>query len=161
MTGAEDRPDLHLRLRYLEHWWKLTENPLYAWEAIAFSLDAEPPVAIPAWCLPYLAEAARSITQMAWSYSKTLQKASIKDVAELGKVELEGIKRLLPSKLRLIEERKKNAFSQSFEDGRNARAALDTEYGFAQRVPPRPTSDARTARLLARGRKLNGKNETA
>jgi membrane-bound lytic murein transglycosylase B len=54
----------------LERWWKQTNNPLNAWEAIFRCLSADPPAPIPAWCLPYLAEAARKITDLKWQVAQ-------------------------------------------------------------------------------------------
>jgi hypothetical protein len=63
-------PDLAMWLASLERWWKQTSNPLYAWEAIARCLNADPPAPIPRWCLPYLAEVSRNITTLKWQVAR-------------------------------------------------------------------------------------------
>ena len=57
-------------LTSLEHWWKQTGNPLFAWEAIARCLNANPPAPIPGWCLSYVAETARRITDLSWQAAR-------------------------------------------------------------------------------------------
>ena len=49
-----------------ERWWRVTGNPLFCWEAMNHCLNADPPRPVPTWCLPYLGEAARNLTTMAW-----------------------------------------------------------------------------------------------
>jgi hypothetical protein len=68
-AGKSD-PDLAMWLVSLERWWKQTTNPLHAWEAIARCLNADPPAPIPEWCLPYLAEVARNITDLKWQVAR-------------------------------------------------------------------------------------------
>jgi hypothetical protein len=63
---ALDPADLQIWLNNLDRWWRESKNPLYIWEAIARCLNVDPPAPIPAWCLPYLAEAARNITDLSW-----------------------------------------------------------------------------------------------
>ncbi len=51
-------------LEWAEHWWRLDQNPLHAWRAIDCCLNTNPPLPLPVWCLPYLADAARKMTML-------------------------------------------------------------------------------------------------
>lgn len=51
---------------FLERVWTETRNPLAVWEAIDRCLNSKPPMAIPQWCLQYLAKAASGLTDLAW-----------------------------------------------------------------------------------------------
>jgi hypothetical protein len=95
-----------------ERWWRLTDNPLYVWEAVACCLNASPPAPIPGWCLPKLAEAATKLTDLAWSVAHDREHGDVacKKVAE---------------RLGLVRQGKKNAFDAMAEDGRTTRAAVD------------------------------------
>jgi hypothetical protein len=114
--GAEaGDPDLDLAawLASLDRWWKQTGNPLYAWEAVARCLNAAPPAPIPEWCLPYLAEVARNITDLTWQVARgqTTHKEAAKTIGEALRVVRQGA----------------NAFAQVQKDRHAMRYALDAK----------------------------------
>jgi hypothetical protein len=121
--------DLQLRLRDLEQGWTNTNNPLYAWEAVALSLAMDPPLQIPNWCLPCVAKAASNITDLAWQYGRTILGASKNDAAEVAKEEWDNIRRRLPDALGFATERKKNMFARRSDDAFASQASYDHDYG--------------------------------
>src|SRR5271165_1172978 len=101
MTGA-DRPEAESsyfdqRLASCKRWWEVTKNPLYIWEAIAWSRGNLPPAPIPDWCLPYLGEAAKMITDLHWATVR-------------GGCPADAYKKV-PEKLGFVRQGKKNAFA--------------------------------------------------
>jgi hypothetical protein len=116
------------QLGWLYTWWRETENPLFAWEAIAWALGAEPPLPIPEWTHAYLHGVASNITNLAHGYCRNLRGAPPKDLVSRSRQELQGIKSELPTALELIVERKKNAFSRLRDTANDHRVALDQEW---------------------------------
>ena len=128
MEGNDD----DLRLAYLKQWWLETANPLYVWETIGLSLARDPPLPIPDWCLPCLAEASANITSLATEYGNALRKIDKKDASEKAKSEWNKVKNRLPSALKFAQERKKNAFSRMRDDAYAGHASLDQKFGLQQ-----------------------------
>ena len=176
MDARKPDPDLTMWLASLERWWKETSNPLHAWEAIARCLNADPPAPVPGWCLPYLAEIARNITDLQWQVARgqmPYNKASKQVGAALG-----------------VVRQGANAFARVQKDSDAMRYALDAARepkkggDFVTIVvgqqPISPTSETwagRTVRrikkgrnvetdhaakaMLRRGRKLVGSDQTS
>ncbi len=107
-------PDLAMWLASLERWWKQTSNPLHVWEAIARCLNADPPVPIPEWCLPYLADVARNITDLKWQVARR-------------RMPHEQAAKRVGGALRVVRQGA-NAFAQVQKDSDAMRYALDAEH---------------------------------
>src|SRR5664279_1244538 len=104
---AKHRTEMPKRLR---HWYELTQNPLYVWEAIAQALKSNVPT-IPSWCIPYLREAAVNLTQL----------ASVRERFGVSpKISPKQAMRQVPKALSLSRQGKRNAFADLLIDRRDA-----------------------------------------
>lgn len=105
--------ELTMWLVSLERWWRQTSNPLYAWDAISRCLNAASPISIPEWCVPYLAEAAKNITELSGQTARREMShdQAAKKVGNALKVTRQGA----------------NAFAQLQSDAAASRYALDAE----------------------------------
>jgi len=135
-------------LEWSESWWTKTNNPLHVWRVVAICLNAEPRLAIPDWCLPYLADAAANIDTLMRGRDfrgerpqLTPQKACTLAAEALG----------------FVRQGKKSAFAEIKEDTALQRHALNAELGcdaLADIRQERNVSGDRAARLLSRGKRL-------
>ncbi|MGH7088248.1 MAG: hypothetical protein ACREFQ_05055, partial [Stellaceae bacterium] len=102
---------------WVENWWKQTGNPLYAWEAIARSMNSgESP---PAWASSYLKDAAEKMRLLALGRDFRRQ--------DLPRISPAQAKALVGEALELWGPRKKNAFAKRADDAKAAHAALDMD----------------------------------
>jgi hypothetical protein len=146
--------DLELRLPSIERWSSETKNPVYAWEAIASCLGADPPVPIPEWCLPYLAETARNLTSLARRHDFRADKPAISP---------DQAHSLVPEALGISRQGQKNAFRRTFDEGQEMRAALDTSLGVTAETAiktrlNRTLSPERQRQIIRRGKRLLGRS---
>jgi hypothetical protein len=144
-----------MRLAALKRWWRQTKNPLFAWEAIDFCLNAQPPRAIPEWCIAYLAQAAAALTHLHW--------ATVRD--EISPTEAFKQSR---GALGFGRERQKTAFAKGTDDAFLLRVALNEDQrkpvieqdpvdGTARLIGENDwVTEDRVRRRLRRGRKLLG-----
>ncbi len=86
-------------------------------------LAADPPYPLPAWCVPYLAEAARRLTLLSWGRDWREGKPEPLPDEALG---------LVSTALSLVKQGQKNAFSRVQEDAEMQRNALAEDRGFLQ-----------------------------
>jgi hypothetical protein len=131
----------------LEQRWKQTGNPLYVCEAVALSLTADPPVAIPHWCLPYLAEAMHNLTQLAWGI----------DFRSGERLSPPSAAKLVSRALGLSRQGSKSAFHRVADDRQDQRAALDDRYNRGrggQISAERTITPRRARRRIKRGSEL-------
>ncbi len=119
VTEKHDPEWVEMWLSSLSRWFSETGNPLYAWEAIAHCLSADPPRSIPDWCLPYLVKAADNITDLAHGRDFR-SKAPLQPLQALSRV---------AEALSLVRKGQKNAFAKVRDDGFVIRAALNESYG--------------------------------
>jgi len=133
----------------VEHWWRLRDNPLYAWEAISLSLSSKPPEPIPEWCLPYLRDAAAQIANLSWRVGR-------------GELDSETANDLVPKALQFVTGVKgqKNAFARVADDRQLMKASLSEGYGLggAQELAKQRNIEEETARrnIRRRGDPLTG-----
>lgn len=144
---TSDEAYLDMRLAACERWWRETANPLYVWEAIALSLNSSQPLPIPDWCVPYLGEAARKLTDLNWAVMR-------------GKADPVIASKKVSEKLDFVRQGKKNAFLAARDEADALRVALDLEYngGNATKLIARQTgrnlSPERVRAIVRRGKKL-------
>ncbi|WP_428487220.1 hypothetical protein [Rhodopila sp.] len=102
-----------------ETWWRETGNSLHVWRALAYCLNADPPLPIPAWCLPYLAQTTRNIERLAsgWDFQGDAPVDPDKALARV------------PHAMGLSRQGKKNAFIQMADHGHDDRHGLDADRG--------------------------------
>jgi hypothetical protein len=127
----------------LERWHRETRNPLYAWEAIALCLNADPAEPIPTWCVPYLADAAGNITDLAWGCGQ-------------GRIKPDAAGAAIGKALGLSRQGF-NAFTKICRDREAMRAALDESYGHAAAeaiLRKRSISTDRARRIVTGGKRL-------
>jgi hypothetical protein len=148
-SEAADGTDLR---PWVENWWNQAKNPLYAWEAIARSLNSGEP--IPEYALGYLKDAANNM--LALSHGRDFRKKDAPRILPEEAVKLVG------EALGLWRESKKNAFARRAEDAKAAHAALAADFAgreFAhkeleQKQGRRYESD-RVGRIISVGKNLN------
>jgi hypothetical protein len=131
-------------LASLERWHRETGNPLYAWEAIAWCLSPDP-CPIPDWCLAYLAQAARNVTDLSWAVGQ-------------GRMSPETAREKISQAL-LLTRRGANAFDRVPSDREAMRAALREIYGPDESNSPPSSPEAiedRARELLAQTERILG-----
>jgi hypothetical protein len=105
---------MRLRLSSLEWWWRETDNPVYAIQAIALCLNVDPRLPIPEWCLPYLAVAMRGLADLSRSTVR-------------GEITPAEACETAPKALRLWSQGKKNVFKRALEDAQLMKVAQDDQ----------------------------------
>jgi hypothetical protein len=137
---------IHL-IRECERWWQKTKNPLYVWEAIMISRNTSPPEPIPDWCLPYLSEAATSITNLAWATCR-------------GEEEPTRARKKVAEKLGFVRQGRKNAFLRMLDDRKAMDTVLDARSGVSaareRLMADRSITQDRADRIRRRGARLVG-----
>jgi hypothetical protein len=146
--GRLEVDDIVMWLEWSKSWWQKTKNPLHVWRAFAICLNAEPRLAIPDWCLPYLADGAANIDTLMRGHDfrgerpqLTPQKACTLTAEALG----------------FVRQGKKSAFAEIKEDSSLQLHALNAELGqdaLGNIMRERNVSDDRAARLLSKGKRL-------
>jgi hypothetical protein len=145
---AENRAEYLARL---QHWHAETNNPLYAWEAIACCLNADDPIPIPDWCLDYLRSASINIFRLSRH-----QDFRVPD-SPAGKLSTEQVIKLIPEALALSKQGH-SAFASLLKDRdimRDANSVLFYGEGAIDEVETRRNvSKDRAKRIVAKGKRL-------
>ena len=138
------------------HWYQLTQNPLYAWEAIAEALAADVPTT-PDWCIPYLREAAVNMTNLAAVRERYRTSPEVSPKQAMQKA---------PKALSLARQGKRNAFADLIIDRRDADdawhslsehpaiAPLMRNLALKSKKKKRSVEPDRAERIVARGKRL-------
>jgi hypothetical protein len=134
----------------LERWWGESRNPLYVWEAVMRCLCTDPRRPIPDWCLPYLAETALAITDLAWACGRGRMKPdrAAGQVAKATGLARQGVSR----------------FHEIASDYRAMRDALDETRGHEVTKAleaERSVARDRARRIIARGHRLLGSRRSS
>lgn len=151
--AAKERTNDLARLR---HWYDETQNPLYAWEAIALCLHNDDPPAIPDWCVPYLRDVAGNIFALT-------RRADFRRRGATEKLSDSEALRLIPEALQLVSKGSRNAFASMVKDRDDMRDANTVMWNFKpdpedplEKIARRRSiSPDRAKRIVARGNKLH------
>jgi hypothetical protein len=150
MNGASE-PEaerIAMWLEWSESWWTKTNNPLHVWRVVAICLNAEPRLAIPDWCLPYLADAAANIGTLMRGQDFRGERPQLTPQKACT---------LAAEALSFVRQGKKSAVAEIRDDSSLQMHALNAERGLdalAEIKQERNVSDDRAARLLSRGKRL-------
>jgi hypothetical protein len=153
-AAADDQADARAEeLGRLQHWYDETQNPLYAWEAIAKCLHRDDPPAIPDWCVPYLRDVANNIFEL--TRHRDFRRRGAKKLSHTGAT------RLVAEALRLVRRGSRNAFSSLANDQNDMRDANSVSWKFGPdpmaeiAAARRSVSQDRAQRIVSRGKRLH------
>jgi hypothetical protein len=148
-SETENRAEYLARLR---HWYAQTNNPLYAWEAIACCLPTDDPIAIPDWCLDYLRSASMNI------FCLSRRQDFRAPNSPAGQLSAQQAVDLIPHALALSKQGKLNAFESLLKDRdimRDANSVLFYGEGAIEEIETRRSvTKDRAKRIVAKGKRL-------
>jgi hypothetical protein len=156
--------ELKATLDRLEAWYEISQNPLYAWEAIDVCLNAAPFPNIPLWCIAVLRDAAAKLFYLSRGTDFRDPSRAPCQLPPNRAVEL------VAEALSITRKGKKNAFATLVQDrgiARDASRFLWSEsLGSGQSaldeiMADRNIESDRAKRIIAEGKKfLRGKGKT-
>jgi hypothetical protein len=150
MTG---QLELDAALIRTHNWYEETGNPLYAWEAIVWCLNAEEPQSLPDWCTSYLRDTAENLYRLSCG-------KDFRDPSSGERISPDKAAKLVSNALS-ISRQGKNAFASLLRDRDDSRSALAAAYhgpgaGVAETAWSRNVTSDSAKRRVKRGNRLLG-----